>query len=46
MNDVKRFVAINMAIARDAPRQWSLSAIVFAPEKSPVKQNFRNKLPP
>lgn len=35
-----------MSIAHDAPRQWSSSALVFAPEKSPVKQNFKDQFPP
>lgn len=46
MNDVKRFVVLNMTIARDAPRQWSLSALVFALEKSLVKQKFKDQFPP
>src|SRR5271170_6597730 len=45
ISDVKRFVLYNRSIIEDAPLQVYSSALIFAPEKSIIRQQFQQHVP-
>lgn len=46
IHDAKRFSLYNQDIIAEAPLQIYLSALIFAPEKSIVLQQFKEQIPP
>src|ERR1700733_6226075 len=45
ISDAKRFVLYNRSIIEDAPLQVYSSALIFAPEKSIIRQQFQQQVP-
>ncbi|KAI2863432.1 hypothetical protein CBS63078_2983 [Aspergillus niger] len=44
--DAHRFILKNLGIAEKAPLQLYASALVFAPQKSPIRNKFARHIPP
>src|SRR5277367_5961518 len=45
ISDAKRFVLYNRSIIEDAPLQVYSSALIFAPEKSIIREQFQQQIP-